>query len=95
MTTLKVTLSVTAVATLMSVGALIATATPASAYVVCNRDGGDCWHSDTRPRAPGVTFDVHPDDWYFHQNWSADSAHHFRDYHPGRGYYRGGIWITL
>jgi hypothetical protein len=66
---------------------------PAAAYVVCN-NAGDCWHSDTRYAAPpGVTFDWHPDDWYFHQHWDADR--HFRDYHEGRGYYRNGIWITL
>ena len=58
----------------------------------CN-PGGDCWHTDSRVTAPGVTFDYHPDDWYFHQHWDAD--HHFRDYHTGRGYYKGGVWITL
>src|SRR5579872_6669374 len=35
---------------------LAAATAPASAYVVCNRDG-DCWHSDARVRVPGVTFD--------------------------------------
>jgi hypothetical protein len=66
---------------------------PASAYVVCN-NAGDCWHSDTQYAAPpGVTFDWHPDDWYFHQHW--DANRHFRDYHDGHGYYRNGVWITL
>jgi hypothetical protein len=64
----------------------------ASAYVACN-SSGDCWHTDTRPRVPGVSLRIHPDDWYFHQTWGADR--HFRDYHTGRGYYRGGIWVTL
>ena len=71
---------------------LIAMAAPASAYVACNRDG-DCWHTESRYAAPGVRFDYHPDDWYFHQRW--DDHRHWRDYHEGRGYYRGGVWITL
>jgi hypothetical protein len=76
----------------MGAGLMAATMSTASAYVACNRDG-DCWHTETRGRAPGVRFDYHPDDWYFHQKW--DDRRHFRDYHEGRGYYRGGIWITL
>jgi hypothetical protein len=95
MTSLKNVLSATAIATLMATGALVATTGAASAYIACNRDGGDCWHSDARPRAPGMKFDVHPDDWYFHQKWDADKDHHFRDYHEGRGYYKGGVWVTL
>ena len=74
--------------------ALTLTATSASAYVACNRDG-DCWHTEKRVTAPGVHFDYHPDDWYFHQHWDNDRDHHFRDYHEGRGYYKGGVWITL
>jgi hypothetical protein len=76
----------------MVTGLGIAAVAPASAYVVCNPDG-DCWHSDSRIHAPGVTFTYHPDDWYFHQTW--DANHHWRDYHAGRGYWRGGIWVTL
>jgi hypothetical protein len=43
---------------------------------------------------PGVRFDHHPDDWYFHQRWDSGDRH-YRDYHEGRGYYKGGVWITL
>ena len=75
------------------VGALMALATSASAYVVCNHDG-DCWHTETRYSAPGVRFDYHPDDWYFHRHWD-DGRYHWRDYHEGRGYWRGGVWVTL
>jgi hypothetical protein len=82
-------------ATLLGVAALAVSATAASAYVACNRDGGDCWHADKKVNAPGAKFDYHPDDWYFHQHWDADKDHHFRDYHEGRGYYKGGIWIQL
>ena len=67
---------------------------PAQAYIVCDRDGDDCWHSEARYRAPGVTFEYHPDDWYFHRHWDGD-RYHWRDYHEGRGYYRNGVWITL
>lgn len=79
---------------LLSAGALAATAGSASAYVVCNRDG-DCWHTESRVRAPGVRFIYHNDDWYFHQRWEADRDRHYRDYHTGRGYYRNGLWITF
>ena len=71
----------------------VAVAAPASAYVACNRDG-DCWHTESRYRAPGVRFDYHPDDYYFQQRWD-DGRRHFRDQHEGRGYYRSGVWITL
>jgi len=94
MITLKAALSASALAALTGVGAVVASTTPASAYVTCNREG-DCWHTEVRPRAPGIHFDVHPDDWYFHQKWDADRDHHYRDYHEGRGYYKGGVWIRL
>jgi hypothetical protein len=79
-------------ATAAAILGLAVSATGASAYVACNREG-DCWHTEKRVAVPGVTFTYHPDDWYFHQHW--DAGHHFRDYHEGRGYYRNGIWVTL
>jgi hypothetical protein len=94
MISLKKVLSATAFAALMATGALVATAGTASAYMACNHEGGDCWHTDSKVRAPGVRFDYHPDDWYFHQKWDGGDRH-YRDYHEGRGYYKGGIWITL
>jgi hypothetical protein len=76
-------------------GALMALATSASAYVVCN-SYGDCWHTESHWRAPGVRFDYHPDDWYFHRRWDNDDRYHWRsDYHRDRGYWRNGIWITF
>ena len=77
----------------LSLGALVAVAAPASAYVACNA-AGDCWHTDRRVVAPGVTFTYHPDDWYFHRHWD-DGRYHWREYHEGRGYWRNGVWITL
>jgi len=74
-------------------GLAVMASAPAAARVVCN-NVGDCWHTDIAPApVPGIQFNVHPDDWYFHQRWDGDR--HFRDYHEGRGYYRGGVWITL
>jgi hypothetical protein len=89
----KKTFTTAALALLMGGAALVAVSAPASARVVCNREG-DCWHTDTVPRVPGVRLDVHPDDWYFHQKWDGGDRH-YRDYHEGRGYYKGGLWITL
>jgi hypothetical protein len=74
-------------------GALVAVTLPASAYIVCNRDG-DCWHTESRYAPPGVHFEFHPDDWYFHRHWD-DGHMRYRDYHEGRGYWRNGVWITL
>jgi hypothetical protein len=77
-------------------GLTLAFAAPASAYIVCNREG-DCWHTDSRyARQPGVTFSYHPDDWYFHRDWDRDRDMRWRsERHDGRGYWRGGVWITL
>ena len=94
MPALKTALSAAAISTLVATGALLTTVAPASAYVTCNREG-DCWHTEARPRVPGVTLSVHPDDWYFHQQWNGNKDYHYRDYHEGRGYYKGGVWITL
>ena len=89
----KSVLSAAAIALLMGTGALVTTAGTASARVVCN-NSGDCWHTDQRVKyPPSVRMQIHPDDWYFHQTWGADR--HFRDYHEGRGYYKGGVWVTL
>ncbi len=76
----------------IAAGALAVSAGGASAYVACNRDG-DCWHTESRVHAPGIRFDFHNDDWYFHQKW--DDHRHWRDHHDGRGYWRNGLWITL
>ena len=81
----------------MAAGAVTATASGASAYIVCNR-AGDCWHSHYRP-AYGPGYVNHPDDWYFHRTWDGDRDHHWRqDWHDGRGYLgqrRVGSALTL
>lgn len=93
MISFKAILSASAMAALMAAG-LLSSASPAAARIVCNAEG-DCWHTDSVPAVPGIRFNVHPDDWYFHQHWDADRDHHYRDYHEGRGYYKGGVWIQL
>jgi hypothetical protein len=80
----------------LSIAGLAGLSVPANAYIACDRDGGDCWHSDRRYHAPGMTFEYHPDDWYFHRHWDEDHEHHWRgEYHEGRGHWRNGVWITF
>ncbi len=79
-----------ALVTLLGAGAIVATATPASAYIACNRYG-DCWHVRehyTYRPAWGIT--VHDDNW----RWRDARRHHWRE-HDGRGYWRGGVWVTF
>jgi hypothetical protein len=86
----KITRTAAAIAAVVGLGALGA-ASAASAHVVCNAEG-DCWHTDARADyGPNVRLTYHPDDWYFHQHW--DQNHRFRDYHEGRGYWAGGVWV--
>jgi len=44
-----------ALTALVVAGTVITTTAPASAYMVCNRDG-DCWHTESRYRYPGTGF---------------------------------------
>ena len=60
---------VAGVVVVMATGAM---ATGASAYIICNGEG-DCWHSERRDSPPGQAFEVHSDDWYFHQEWGGAS----------------------
>ena len=76
----------------LGAGILAVSSISAAAYVACN--GSDCWHTESREHAPGVSFSYHPDDWYFHRHWD-DGRYRWRDYHEGHGYYRDGVWITL
>jgi hypothetical protein len=75
----------------MSGGALIATATTASADVACN-GRGECWHVHDRlayPAEAGVTF--HDEHWgYGHHH-----GYHWRHDRFDRGYYRNGVWIAF
>ena len=90
MTFLKTAVSAAAITLFVGTGTLVVTTAPASARMVCN-DSGDCWHTESNYRYPGRGYTRHNDDWYFHQTW--DDQRHYRDYHEGRGYYKGGLWI--
>ena len=90
----KKVLSAAAMAAVAATGALTVAASPASARVVCNADG-DCWHTDRDYHyRRDVRVEVHPDSWYFHQNWS-DHNRRYHEHHDDRGYYRGGTWVAF
>lgn len=79
--------SVLVTSALMAGVALSATA--ASADVACNR-WGECWHVQDRMAYPGELGIVwHPD------HWRAGHHYHFRQDHPGHGYYRNGAWVAF
>ena len=79
-----------AVACLLGGGLLAASAAPASAAIVCNGNGV-CWHVKQRyAYAPGYGVVVHPDNW----RWGPREHYVWRE-HPGRGYWRNGVWITF
>ena len=74
----------------MAAGTLALTATSASAWIVCNREG-DCWHTHRNYHyRPEFGLVVHPDNWH----WGPGEHFAFRE-HPGRGYWRGGVWISF
>ncbi len=77
-------------ATLALAGASAITfyAASASAAIVCNETEGICWHTETiyeYPPEAGIV--VHEDSWRPHARFK------FKE-HSGRGYWRGGTWIT-
>jgi hypothetical protein len=79
-----------ATAAIVAAATLALTTPSAMAWIVCNRDG-QCWHARQRwvYRAEyGVV--VHPDTWA----WRPGDRFVWRE-HPGRGYWRGGVWISF
>lgn len=86
---MKTTTKIAAAAAL-AISALSLTATTASAAIVCNREGY-CWHV-RRPWAyrPEWGVVVHPNNW----RWGPTEHFVWRE-HPGRGYWRNGVWITF
>jgi hypothetical protein len=75
---------------IIAASGLALAATGASASVVCN-DEGNCWHTkgDVEYK-PELKLHVHPDSWKF-----ADKDNYKWREHEGRGYWKGGIWISL
>lgn len=77
-------------AALFGATAILATAAPASAAIVCNREGV-CWHvRHPYAYAPGYGVVVHPNTWA----WGPTEHYVWRE-HEGRGYWRNGVWVTF
>ena len=77
-------------AAVFAAAALGFTISTASAAVVCNADGA-CWHAKRAyayPATAGIV--VHPNGW----RWGARERFNWRE-HPGRGYWRNGVWVTF
>ena len=79
-----------ALAAAVCVFGAVTVATNASAAIACNREG-DCWHVKNRYNYhPEFGVVVHPDGW----RWAVHEKYRWRE-HPGRGYWRNGIWIRF
>lgn len=79
-----------AAAALLGLGTLAISATSASAYIACNREG-ECWHVHKRYAfRPELGVVIHPDGWRWH-----DGDHFVWREHEGRGYWRNGVWISF
>jgi hypothetical protein len=87
---MRKTFNTTALATVLGVAALALTAANASAAIVCN-DDGDCWHvKDKYAYPPAVHLTMHEDNW----KWGGQDHYKWNE-HEGRGYWKGGVWITF
>ncbi len=77
-------------AALFAAGALAVSTAPASAEIVCNNEGA-CWHVHRPyPYHPEWGVVVHPNNW----RWGPNEHYAWRE-HPGRGYWRNGVWVTF
>jgi hypothetical protein len=74
----------------LSLAALLVSHKPAAAAIVCNAEG-QCWHV-AHPYAypPAYGLVVHPNNW----RWGPGAHYVWRE-HPGRGYWRGGVWVSF
>jgi hypothetical protein len=79
-----------AVTALLGISAAALISTAASAAIVCNNEG-ECWHvKKSYTYHPDFGVVVHPNHW----RWGAHDHYVWRE-HEGRGYWRGGVWITF
>ncbi|HWA04359.1 MAG TPA: hypothetical protein VG819_12625 [Rhizomicrobium sp.] len=80
------------VAAILGLSGLAVTATSASAYIVCNRDG-ECWHVNRKyTYKPEFGIVVHPNSW----RWGVNERFRWREPpRHERGYWRGGVWIRF
>lgn len=84
-------LLIAAGAVTLAAGAATMTAAPASAAIVCNRDG-DCWRVRGRPSyRPDFGLRIYGDDW----RWRRGENYRWRKEGRGHGYYRDGVWVTI
>ena len=75
---------------LSAFGVLAFSSLTASAAIVCNNDG-DCWHTHgDYAFPPGAHVVIHPDNWRWRHG-----EHFVWKEHEGRGYWRGGTWVTV
>ncbi len=82
--------AVAAAAIAMSAATLALTTTSASAAIACNREG-ECWHVRNHyAYKPEFGVVIHEDGW----RWGVNERYRWRE-HPGRGYWRNGIWIRF
>jgi len=83
----------TALAGVLAGTALAASATAASADIVCNH-WSECWHVHSRIVYPAEVGGVwHTDHWY--KAHAHDPALHWRTDRYDHGYYRNGIWVAF
>lgn len=79
---------------LVGAGALVLSATVASADVVCNEDG-DCWRVRERYEyKPELRLKVYPDNWRWEE--SENTRYRWREApSERRGYWRQGVWVEI
>ena len=86
---MKITVKLAAAAVL-GVSALGFMATDAAASIACNA-AGQCWHVHRAwayPAEAGIV--IHPEGW----KWAPTEKFGWRE-HPGRGYWREGVWVKF
>jgi hypothetical protein len=85
-----------ALACAFGAGLSLSLSSAASAYVVCDSDGDDCWQTTDRVQFPGVTLSFHDDAWRDQHRedkklrWHDTDNDH--DWH--HGYWSHGEWHT-
>lgn len=86
---MKTTAKLAAMA-ILGASAFAFTASDASAAIACNA-AGECWHVQRAwayPPEAGIV--IHPSGW----RWGPAARFTWRE-HPGRGYWRNGIWVRF
>ncbi len=79
-----------AAAAAVGLTALVASSVGASAAIACNNEG-ECWHVKARyVYHPEFGVVVHENNW----RWGPSEHYVWRE-HPGRGYWRNGVWIRF